>query len=46
MSEKGAQWAKQRFSWQAIGLQMIQFYDWLLTGGQPPDYMHDTLRAA
>jgi len=35
----GREWMIRDFGWQAIAADMLRFYSWLRTGGQPPEFV-------
>ncbi|MDH3742696.1 MAG: glycosyltransferase [Hyphomicrobiales bacterium] len=37
--ERGRRWMMRDFSWDAIAQDMANFYDWVLNGGDKPDYV-------
>ncbi len=37
---KGREWMKRDFSWSVISAEMIQFYNWLSTGGETPQFVY------
>lgn len=39
MGQRGREWMDRDYSWKHIAEQMSQTYEWLLTGGQHPDYI-------
>ncbi len=39
MGEQGRAWMKRDFSWEQIGEMMHKTYEWVLGGGQPPDWV-------
>jgi len=39
MGGRGRDWMERDFSWQAIGEQMYLTYRWLVTGGDPPEWV-------
>lgn len=39
MGARGRAWMERDFSWQQIATQMIESYQWVLTGGTPPKWI-------
>jgi glycosyltransferase involved in cell wall biosynthesis len=39
MGERAKDWAQNRFSWPAVGRQMMDFYSWLLGIGDKPEFV-------
>ncbi len=39
MGERANDWAQNRFSWPAVGRQMMAFYNWLLGSGDKPEFV-------
>lgn len=39
MGRRAAKWATQQFQWGGIASQMLEFYGWLLDGGDVPDFV-------
>lgn len=39
MGQNGREYVVSRFGWKEIGQKMAAFYDWVLNGGRPPDYV-------
>lgn len=39
MGQRGAAWARSRFSWPAIAGDLQQLYSWLVTGGTAPGHV-------
>ncbi len=37
MGQRGAEWAGEQFQWTHVGQQMLEFYQWLLGGGDRPE---------
>jgi glycosyltransferase involved in cell wall biosynthesis len=39
MGQRGSNWVRSEFQWDAIAQQMCQFYDWLDGGGAKPEFV-------
>lgn len=39
MGENGKEWIRRDFSWEGIGEKMKAVYEWLLNGGERPEYV-------
>jgi hypothetical protein len=39
MGESGRQLIEAKYQWSGIAVRMEIFYEWLLTGGQKPDFV-------
>jgi len=39
MGEQGKKWMDREYSWPSIGERMTKTYDWLLNGGDRPDWV-------
>ncbi len=39
MGQRGATWARERFSWPAVAQELQQLYSWLRNGGTAPSYV-------
>ena len=39
MGARGREWMKRDFSWNGIGVKMKAAYEWLLNGGERPEYI-------
>lgn len=39
MGERGREWMESEFSWERVGLQMVETYQWILNGGNKPDWV-------
>ena len=40
MGTRGREWMKRDFDWKAIGRKMKAAYEWLLHGGNKPEWVH------
>lgn len=40
MGARGREWMKRDFDWNAIGRKMKAAYEWLLNGGNKPEWVH------
>jgi len=41
MGEVGRAYAQEQFSWEGIGVSTMALYEWLIGGGQRPDFIFD-----
>jgi glycosyltransferase involved in cell wall biosynthesis len=40
MGRRGRAWIDERFSWNRVGAEMVAVYDWILSGGTRPAWVH------